>query len=492
MVLVRISITPIGWEHCKAEPQVRFAATAGGNEDILSSSRAGTPSRAGRSQLAPNTIAAMKSAAPQSLDEWLSHAARLHPYEIDLGLERVTEVADRLSLRPPPGRVITVAGTNGKGSTAALIAASLRIRAGLRTALYLSPYLQEFGERIQINGNHAGELDLCPEFERVESARGDVRLTEFEFVTLAAFSLFSRAGCEAWVLEVGLGGRLDAVNAIDPDVSVITRIALDHQEWLGNTIDSVAVEKAGILRAGRPALYGAGRAPAPITARARELNTPLLQASVDFDFERCGDSWNWRGALARREGLAVLNPASAAELPNASLALAALERLDTEWVPDRDDYVSVAEAARLPGRFERFRFADAEWVLDVAHNPDAGSCLARSLGTLPPRPAIWVLGMHVDKDVAGFFGVLPVGELDRIVVVRAEGPKACSPEQLEKKAAAWPHSGLWRCESVAEGCVRAAEMAGPDYRVVVTGSFNTAGPARTWLQSRKITDQAGQ
>ena len=428
----------------------------------------------------------MKSAAPQSLDEWLSHAARLHPHEIDLGLERVNKVADRLSLRPPPGRVITVAGTNGKGSTAALIAASLGIRAGLHTALYLSPYLQEFGERIQIDGNHAGEPDLCPEFERVESARGDVRLTEFEFVTLAAFSLFSRAGCEAWVLEVGLGGRLDAVNAIDPDVSVITRIALDHQDWLGNTIDSVATEKAGILRAGRPALYGAGPAPAPIAARARELNAPLFQASVEFDFERYGDSWNWRGALARREGLPVLNPANAAELLNASLALAALERLDPEWVPDRDDYVSIAEAARLPGRFERFRFADAEWVLDVAHNPDAGACLAKSLEKLPPRPAIWVLGMHEDKDIAGFVNVLPLGEHDHVIVAPASGPKACSPEELAQAVRARPHAVLWRCESLAEACGRAAELAGAEFRVVVTGSFNTAGPARGWLQSRVL------
>ena len=444
------------------------------------------PSFPGKDALPPNTIAAMKSAAPQSLDEWLSHAARLHPHEIDLGLERVTKVAGRLRLRPPPGRVVTVAGTNGKGSTAALIAASLRIRAGLRTALYLSPFLQEFGERIQIDGNHAGEPDLCPEFETVESARGDIRLTEFEFVTLAALSLFSRAGCEAWVLEVGLGGRLDAVNAIDPDVSVITRIALDHQDWLGHTLDSVAVEKAGILRPGRAGLYGAGLAPAPIADRAKELKAPLYQAGLDFDFERRGDVWSWRGTKTRRDGLPVMDPANAAELPNASLALAALERLDPDWVPDREDYKRIHKTARLPGRFERFRHAGAEWVVDVAHNPDAGACLAKSLEKLPPHPVIWVLGMHEDKDIAGFVNVLPLGEQDHVIVARASGPKACSPEKLAQAVGARPHAGLWRCESVAEACERAAELAGAEFRVVVTGSFNTAGPARGWLQSRVL------
>ena len=156
----------------------------------------------------------------------------------------------------------------------------------------------------------------------MEAARGDIRLTEFEFVTLAAFSLFSREGCEAWVLEVGLGGRLDAVNAIDPDVSVITRIAMDHQDWLGDTLDSVAAEKAGILRAGRPAFYGAGVAPPPIAARAAELEAPLYQAGVDFGFERHGERWDWHGRTVRRNALKVADPANAAELPNASLAFA--------------------------------------------------------------------------------------------------------------------------------------------------------------------------
>ena len=426
----------------------------------------------------------MKSAAPQGLDDWLSHVSRLHPREIDLGLERIVKVMDKLDLQPPEGRVVTVAGTNGKGSTAAMIAAALRVRAGMRTALYLSPYVQEFGERIQVDGSYATGRDLCREFERVEEARGHVLLTEFEFVTLAAFCLFSRAGCEAWVLEVGLGGRLDAVNAIDPDVSVITRIAMDHQDWLGNTLDQVAAEKAGILRAGHPALYGAGLAPAPIAARAQELNAPLFQAGIDFGFERRGDAWSWRGTRAKRDGLPVVDPANAAELPNASLALAALERLNPDWVPDRSDYAAILRAGRLPGRFERIESAGVEWLLDVAHNPDAGACLAKGLEKLPPHPVIWVLGMHEDKDIAGFVSVLPVGEHDRFVVARASGPKACDPEELAQAVGARPHAGLWRCESVVDACARAAELAGAGFRVVVTGSFDTVGPARAWLQSR--------
>ena len=415
------------------------------------------------------------------LDEWLRHAARLHPREIDLGLERVGQVIARLGVAPPPGGVVTVAGTNGKGSTAGLIEAALRLRAGLRTALYLSPYLQHFGERAQVGGAPASAEDFSRAFARVEEARGDIPLTEFEFVTLAAFSLFSRARCDAWVLEVGLGGRLDAVNAIDPDVSVITRIAMDHQDWLGDTLDSVAAEKAGILRAGRPAFYGAGVAPAPIAARAAELQAPLYQAGEDFVCERQGARWDWRGQRVRRKGLEIADPANAAELCNASLAFAVLERLDPDWVPERSDYPEILEAGRLPGRFERVQHAGAEWVLDVAHNPDAGACLANSLKALPPRPVVWVLGMHNDKDIAGFVDTLPLKPSDPVIVTRADSPKACTPDELARALSA---EKLWRMESVAAACEQAAILAVPGSRVVVTGSFNTAGPARTWLMKR--------
>lgn len=420
---------------------------------------------------------------PRRLDEWLKYVARLHPREIDLGLERVLAVAGRLDLDPPAGRVITVAGTNGKGSTAALIAAGLRLRAGLRTALYLSPYVQEFGERIQIDGRHAREDELCPEFERVEAARGDIRLTEFEFVTLAALCLFSRARCRAWVLEVGLGGRLDAVNAIDPHVSVITRIAMDHQDWLGDTLEEIAAEKAGILRPGRPAFYGAGRAPGPIAERARRLKAPLYEAGLDFGYERKGGTWNWRGRHSRRNGLAVVKPSSAAELANASLALAVLEGLDPEWVPDAEDYTGVRDSAQLPGRFERLRADGVEWVLDVAHNPDAAACLARGLAGLPARPGIWVLGMLEDKDIDGFVSVLPVRKTDRVLVARAEGPRGCPAERLAEAVESGAHADVERCGSVVEACRAAAALAGPGGRVVVTGSFNTVGPARGWLES---------
>lgn len=419
---------------------------------------------------------------PRHLDEWLRHAARLHPSEIDLGLERIVEVIGKLDLKPPPGRVVTVAGTNGKGSTAALIDAALRLRGRLRTALYMSPYLQDFGERVQVGGAHADPESLSREFERVEAARGDIRLTEFEFVTLAAFSLFSRARCEAWVLEVGLGGRLDAVNAIDPDVSVITRIAMDHEDWLGDTLDSVAAEKAGILRAGRAAFYGAGIAPAPIAARAAELKAPLYQAGRDFDFERNGGRWNWSGRTVSREGLTIADPANAAELVNASLAFAVLESLSADWVPEAGDYPAILEAGRLPGRFERMERAGVEWVLDVAHNPDAGACLATSLNALPPSPTIWVLGMHADKDVAGFISTLPLKGDDQVIATRAEWPKAHSPDELAEVVQRHPHAKLSRCETVAEACEQAAKLAGADSRVVVTGSFNTAGPARNWLR----------
>jgi len=245
-----------------------------------------------------------------------------------------------------------------------------------------------------------------------------------------------------------------------------------------------AAEKAGILRAGRPAFYGAGTAPPPIAARAAELQAPLYQAGVDFDFERHGERWDWRGRTVRRNGLAVSDPANAAELPNASLAFAVLERLAPDWVPGSGDYLQILRIGRLPGRFERLECAGTEWILDVAHNPDAGACLAKSLNALPPRPVIWVLGMHGDKDVSGFFSALPLDAGDQAIVTRADWPKACSPDELAEALARHPLAKLWLRESVAEACEQAAALAGADHRVVVTGSFNTAGPARAWLQGR--------
>lgn len=236
----------------------------------------------------------------RSLADWLSYLEQLHPTAIDMGLERVRVVADRLGLTRPAPKVITVTGTNGKGSTCTFLAALLSGQ-GLRVGVYSSPHLLRYNERVRIAGEQAGDDQLCVAFEAVEQARGEVSLTYFEMGTLAAFWLFERAQLDAAVLEVGLGGRLDAVNLVDADVAVITNVGLDHAEWLGTTRDSVATEKAGIMRTGRPVVCGDLQPPLPLLQRARQLGAPLSLRGRDYDLAVTDQGWDWRGIDAQGE-----------------------------------------------------------------------------------------------------------------------------------------------------------------------------------------------
>ncbi|WP_241068117.1 Mur ligase family protein, partial [Pseudomonas viridiflava] len=228
---------------------------------------------------------------PSTLGDWLAYLEQLHPSAIDMGLDRSRKVAQQLGLTRPAPRVITVTGTNGKGSTCAFVASLLQAQ-GLKVGVYSSPHLLRYNERVKVQGVEATDLELCDAFAAVESARGDVTLTYFEMGTLAAFWLFEQAQLDAVVLEVGLGGRLDAVNLIDADLALVTSIGVDHADWLGDTRESVAFEKAGIFRAGRPALCGDLDPPEPLLAKARELGCPLLLRGHDFDLSVSPQGWD--------------------------------------------------------------------------------------------------------------------------------------------------------------------------------------------------------
>jgi dihydrofolate synthase / folylpolyglutamate synthase len=413
------------------------------------------------------------SDAAGSLQAWLDRLEAAHPRRIDLGLERVRAVLEALA--PPLAGVpaITVAGTNGKGSTVAMLEAIYRA-AGYRTGTYTSPHLLAYNERIAIAGVPVPDEAIVAAFERIERARGAVSLSYFEFGTLAALECFARARCEVLLLEVGLGGRLDAVNALDADLAIIASVDLDHQEFLGTTREAIGREKAGILRPGRPALCNDPDPPASVPAHARALGAPLECIGADYRIARAGGGLAYedvRGALT----LPVPALPGAVQVRNAAAAVRAVRRLGDRLPVPTPCLGEGLRRAALPGRFER-RGHGPEWVFDVGHNPEAGRNLARNLADHPAAgPTHAVLGMLADKDAAGFAAPL-AGLVQSFALAPLGGARGRSAAEL---AAALPAETPLRCHaSVREACLAARAGAA---RVVVCGSFHTVEEAlRAW------------
>lgn len=415
----------------------------------------------------------------RSLSDWLTWQASLNPRDIDLGLERVQGVVDRLALDIPPTGVFTVGGTNGKGSTVSFIAELCKVN-GLSTAAYTSPHLMLYNERMRLDGNAVSDGWLIEQFEAVDDARGETPLTFFEFGTLAALRGFSQARVDTWILEVGLGGRLDAVNVIDPDFSVVTTVALEHQDWLGNTIDSIAAEKAGILRRDRPAFYGDEPVPDGFSRVARAIGAQLSCLGADFGYKHddCG-TWTWWGASTALAGLSHPPLADAAQMRNVSLGLAAVEACDPKLL--KQSAVERALAAPcLPARFQVIE-RDRQWIVDVAHNPQATGILRqRILDLEDPRTMTVVIGMLADKQADDCVAQL-VDLTDRWFVCSVEDQRGYDQEEL---AAAVCHAGggdvtVAGTPEQALGAALAASQ--PGERILVTGSFHVVGPALSWL-----------
>jgi dihydrofolate synthase / folylpolyglutamate synthase len=423
-----------------------------------------------------------------SLEQWLAYQARVHPQTIALGLERLSQVLGRLHWRQPTLPVVTIAGTNGKGSVAAYCTEIL-IAAGHRVGTFTSPHLRDYRERIQINGRWAGGEQLISAFERIEAARGACTLTFFEYNTLAALLVFEAAALDAWVLEVGMGGRLDAVNIVDPTVAVITSIGLDHQEFLGETLDDIAREKAGILRRGRPAVLGSRAPPQVIEASAISLGAKLKRLGVEYEYTRQDASWSYHGS---RWELAEL-PAPAlrgdTQYDNAAAAIAALEE-----IADRLDIPEAAlarglKAVRLVGRFQTIAARDAArpaWILDVAHNPHAARVLAANLRALEHAGrTLAVCGILADKDAAGIVEQLR-DCIDEWWYAPTEGERGSSAAALLERVGAQRSGQGHLCGSIGEACAAASAAAGAQDRIVVFGSFHTVGPALDWLEANGI------
>lgn len=410
----------------------------------------------------------------RAVADWLAWQQASHPVEIDPGLERVGEAWRRLAV-PFPAAVLTVGGTNGKGSVVAYLDAILRA-AGYDTGLFTSPHLIRYSERIRIGGREIGDEALLSAFGEIDAARGALSLSFFEWNALAAFVAFARARVDVAVLEVGMGGRLDAVNILDADAAAVVSVGLDHQEWLGHTIEAIGAEKAAIFRPGRPAIFGGRAMPRSVVAHAAAIGAKLRRIGSDFDYVERGDGWDYIGFGSRRRELPLPALAGASQLGNAAVALAMLEATEPRLlVPDEAVRTGLTNV-RLPGRFQIVA-GEPEWILDVAHNPDAARSLASSLAARPcPGRTVAVCGVLADKDAAGIAGAL-AGEIERWIAVGLEGPRALAPDELVRRLEAGGARDVCTAPDIASGLEAARRESRPGDRVVVFGSFLAVGPA---------------
>ena len=421
---------------------------------------------------------------PSTLADWLAHCERLHPQTIDMGLERVARVAQRMALSMPCP-VITVAGTNGKGSTCAMLEA-VYAQSGYRTGLYTSPHLVHFEERCRVEGQSIDAADLLPAFAEVEAARlgktaadgqGEISLSYFEFTTLAILRTLSRRSLDVVILEIGLGGRLDAVNVIDPDVSVITCIALDHTALLGPDRESIGREKAGIMRSGRPVIVSDPMPPQSVLDRAREIDADLWRIGLDFHFAGDKQQWGWathpdRGGR-RYSGLAYPALRGANQLVNAAGVLGAVEALRSRLPVTAQAVRNGLALVELPGRFQIVP-GTPTLVLDVAHNPHSVAALTENLDAMGYHPTTHaVFGAMADKDLAPMLErIAPL--IQRWHLCDLPTPRAAKASDVARQIPApGVVAGLYA--EPAQALRAAVAEADPADRIVVFGSFFTVG-----------------
>ncbi len=419
------------------------------------------------------------SEAHLTLGQWLARLESLHPKAIDMGLERVASVWQRMgvTLACP---VITVGGTNGKGSTCAMLE-SILLQGGYHVGLYTSPHLIDFNERARIDGHMVSDERLVTAFEAVEAARGDVSLTYFEFTTLAILKLFADAGLDAVILEVGLGGRLDAVNIIDADVAIVTSVDLDHMDYLGDTREKIGFEKAGIFRPGKAAICSDPQPPQSLLDHAAAIGADLWLFGRDFNYAGDRQQWNYGGRAMRRNSLAYPSLRGANQLLNASAALAALEALRDRLPLGAQEVRTGLVLVDLPGRFQVLPGRPSV-ILDVAHNPHAAATLAQNLDNMGFHPYTFaVFGAMADKDIAGVLAHVK-DKIDHWCLTDLPMPRAASAAALADKLheagisdnSATGAERSVRCfASPADAYADARKRAGENDRIVVFGSFLT-------------------
>lgn len=435
----------------------------------------------------------------RTLDEWLAAIEAMHPSDIAMGLERSRVVAERLGLDAHldiDAPVITVGGTNGKGSTCAMLEAML-LAAGYRVGLYVKPHFLAFNERARLDGANASDEALIEQFEAIEEARKQapaIALTYYEFTTLAILRLFSRQALDVVVLEVGLGGRLDTVNLVDADCAVVTGVAIDHVDWLGDTRDAIGFEKAGIFRARRPAICADPDPPATLVRHAEAIGADLWLIGRDFNYAGDRQQWNWAGRGQRRASLAYPALRGANQLFNASAALAALASLRDRLPMSQQAVRTGLMSVDLPGRFQVVP-GRPTLIYDVAHNAQAAAALAYNLDGMGFFPRTYaIFGAMQDKDLASLAAALAT-RVDGWFVTGLPLPRGASPDLLatvvSDAIATRPASGIvddvptvTTCATPTDAWAAASAAAGPDDRIVAFGSFHTvAGVMRARSQS---------
>ena len=432
--------------------------------------------------------------APKSLTQWLEVLETMHPKAMDLGLDRVRQVAQRLDLQSQAVKFV-VAGTNGKGSTCAMLEAIL-LSAGYRVGMYTSPHLIDFNERARINGVTATDGQFVEAFEVVDQARAGVTLTYFEFTTLAVLWMFARSRLDAMVLEIGLGGRLDAVNIVDADCAIVTSIDIDHTEWLGHTREAIAIEKAHIMRPGMPAICSDPSVPQTLIDYAQEIGADLWLFGRDFNYSGDRQQWSFAGRDHRRSALAYPALRGANQLLNACGVLAALDAVrDRLSVPQQAVRRGLLQAA-LPGRFQILP-GQPLVVLDVAHNPHATAVLEKNLAAMGFHPYTYaVFGMLADKDIEQVVRTL-APRVDHWYCASLPGPRGVSAADLQVRVRAalerWRQDNPKHDEPLADVLAfdsprlayeAARQAAALDDRIVAFGSFLTVGDVLAHLGRR--------
>ena len=417
----------------------------------------------------------------QSLDRWLAWFETVHPKRIDLRLDRFVAVLEQLGLRSPPYKVVTVAGTNGKGSCVAMLE-SIYWHAGHDVGTFTSPHLKRFNERIRVNGVDAADAELVAVFENVARALGSATLSYFEASFVAALEVFRRHDPAVVILEVGMGGRLDATNAVDTDCALLVSIDLDHREWLGETREEIGREKAGIVRRGKPVVIGDRAVPPGVLAHVLEQGATPYLIGRDFDFRR--DGWRWRRARDPESVPALPLPPFGGEeqFANAAACATVVELLSSALPVSQPALAAGIATAVLRGRFERRELDGVEWVFDVAHNPAAAGALEASLRRLPVHGRTWfVFAAMRDKDLAGVVQPLLPAAAGWFVAC-ASADRGATGAELGTLLASLGATPTVVADDVAAACALARAAALPGDRVVVYGSFVTVGAAMEALR----------